>query len=203
MNAEVMKKYEFWCTDSIFDDATKAELKAIEGNETEIFDRFYKDLEFGTGGLRIQTNRPVYAAESGYFSFKFLDLRPGRNPAGTKYLRNPFYFELGNIRRRKLYRHKTPLSDSIYHFTIFYPAFSRFFIVLCFSLFGSPFLSSRFYLLLSPRFPLFICSRFLSCRNFPAFFLFFRRFPFFASPNPLPFSLFPAFRLFLFFSFFP
>ena len=52
MNAEVMKKYEFWCTDSIFDDATKAELKAIEGNETEIFDRFYKDLEFGTGGLR-------------------------------------------------------------------------------------------------------------------------------------------------------
>ncbi|HIT06360.1 MAG TPA: phospho-sugar mutase [Candidatus Scybalocola faecipullorum] len=47
-----MKKYEFWCTDSIFDDATKAELKAIEGNETEIFDRFYKDLEFGTGGLR-------------------------------------------------------------------------------------------------------------------------------------------------------
>ena len=35
-----------------FDDATKAELKAIEGNEKEIEDRFYMDLEFGTAGLR-------------------------------------------------------------------------------------------------------------------------------------------------------
>ena len=48
-----------------------------------------------------------------------------------------------------MYRHKTPLSDSIYHFIIFYPAFSRFFIVLRFSLFGStlfkfPLLSSSF-----------------------------------------------------------
>ena len=31
---------------------TKAELKAIEGNEKEIEDRFYMDLEFGTAGLR-------------------------------------------------------------------------------------------------------------------------------------------------------
>ena len=33
-------------------DATKAELKSLEGNEDEIFDRFYRELEFGTGGLR-------------------------------------------------------------------------------------------------------------------------------------------------------
>ena len=52
MNAEVRSKYEFWCQSPIFDEATKAELKAIENDETEIFDRFYKDLEFGTGGLR-------------------------------------------------------------------------------------------------------------------------------------------------------
>ena len=34
------------------DEATRAELKAIEGNDKEIQERFYKDLEFGTGGLR-------------------------------------------------------------------------------------------------------------------------------------------------------
>lgn len=52
MNTEVMNKYKFWCESPIFDEATKAELKAIENDEAEIFDRFYKDLEFGTGGLR-------------------------------------------------------------------------------------------------------------------------------------------------------
>ena len=44
--------YEEWLNNPYFDDATKAELKAIEGNEKEIEDRFYMDLEFGTEGLR-------------------------------------------------------------------------------------------------------------------------------------------------------
>ena len=44
--------YEKWCTDEYFDEGTKAELKALEGNEAEIEDRFYRQLEFGTGGLR-------------------------------------------------------------------------------------------------------------------------------------------------------
>ena len=44
--------YEKWCTDEYFDAATREELKALEGNETEIEDRFYRQLEFGTGGLR-------------------------------------------------------------------------------------------------------------------------------------------------------
>ena len=35
-----------------FDEATKEELRAIEGNENEIKERFYMDLEFGTAGLR-------------------------------------------------------------------------------------------------------------------------------------------------------
>lgn len=46
------EKYEHWCTDPIFDEATKAELREIAGDEKEIEDRFYKDLSFGTGGLR-------------------------------------------------------------------------------------------------------------------------------------------------------
>ncbi|MBQ8639997.1 MAG: phospho-sugar mutase [Lachnospiraceae bacterium] len=48
----VMESYKYWTESPIFDEATKAELKALEGNEDEIFDRFYKELEFGTGGLR-------------------------------------------------------------------------------------------------------------------------------------------------------
>lgn len=52
MDENVKKNYEYWCTSPIFDDATKSELKSLEGNKDEIFDRFYRELEFGTGGLR-------------------------------------------------------------------------------------------------------------------------------------------------------
>ncbi len=45
-------KYNEWLNDTFIDDETKKELKTIEGNEKEIEDRFYKDLEFGTAGLR-------------------------------------------------------------------------------------------------------------------------------------------------------
>ncbi len=44
--------FEKWISDPYFDDATKQELLAIRNNETEIEERFYQDLEFGTGGLR-------------------------------------------------------------------------------------------------------------------------------------------------------
>jgi len=44
--------FQFWLEDSYFDDETKQELAAIRNNEEEIEDRFYKELEFGTGGLR-------------------------------------------------------------------------------------------------------------------------------------------------------
>ncbi len=47
-----MDDYKFWLEDAYFDDATKKELKEIADNEAEIEDRFYKELEFGTGGLR-------------------------------------------------------------------------------------------------------------------------------------------------------
>lgn len=58
---DVMKRYEEWLTSSVFDEKTKEELRGLEGKEAEIRDRFYKDLEFGTGGLRgvvgVGTNR--------------------------------------------------------------------------------------------------------------------------------------------------
>ena len=49
---DVREQYRYWCEDAYFDDNTKEELRAIADNEEEIQDRFYKELEFGTGGLR-------------------------------------------------------------------------------------------------------------------------------------------------------
>ena len=47
-----MDEYRFWLEDDYFDQGTKEELEAIKDNQGEIEDRFYKELEFGTGGLR-------------------------------------------------------------------------------------------------------------------------------------------------------
>ena len=44
--------YKLWCTDPYFSQETREELKSIASDEKEIEERFYKDLEFGTGGLR-------------------------------------------------------------------------------------------------------------------------------------------------------
>ena len=49
---EYLVKYEKWLNDPCFDKDTKKELEEIKENEKEIEDRFYKDLEFGTAGLR-------------------------------------------------------------------------------------------------------------------------------------------------------
>lgn len=46
------EELQFWLEDSYFDEDTKKELQAIRDNEAEVEDRFYKELEFGTGGLR-------------------------------------------------------------------------------------------------------------------------------------------------------
>lgn len=46
------KLYGEWLTDSYFDESTRAELKDIESDDNEIKERFYKELEFGTAGLR-------------------------------------------------------------------------------------------------------------------------------------------------------
>ncbi|MCD8363288.1 MAG: phospho-sugar mutase [Lachnospiraceae bacterium] len=44
--------YDEWLRNPYFDEDTKAELRAIADDENEIKERFYKDLEFGTAGLR-------------------------------------------------------------------------------------------------------------------------------------------------------
>ena len=49
---DYMKIYQEWLSNPYFDEDTKAELRAIEGDENEIKERFYMDLEFGTAGLR-------------------------------------------------------------------------------------------------------------------------------------------------------
>ena len=49
---DYLKRYEEWCSNPYFDEGTKAELKAIAEDDGEIKERFYKDLEFGTAGLR-------------------------------------------------------------------------------------------------------------------------------------------------------
>ncbi len=47
-----MEEFKFWLEDDYFDADTKKELLAIQNDTAEIEERFYKELEFGTGGLR-------------------------------------------------------------------------------------------------------------------------------------------------------
>ena len=58
---EYLNEYKKWCTSDVIDEETKEELRKIKNDETEIKDSFYKDLEFGTAGLRgivgVGTNR--------------------------------------------------------------------------------------------------------------------------------------------------
>ena len=49
---DYLKEYKKWCESDEFDEATKEELLKIKDDEKEIEDRFYKELEFGTAGLR-------------------------------------------------------------------------------------------------------------------------------------------------------
>ncbi|MBR6326283.1 MAG: phospho-sugar mutase [Lachnospiraceae bacterium] len=46
------EEFQRWLSDPYFDQATKEELLSIRNNEKEVEDRFYRELEFGTGGLR-------------------------------------------------------------------------------------------------------------------------------------------------------
>ena len=49
---DYLKEYEKWCNSEEFDEETRKELLNIKDDEKEIEDRFYKELEFGTAGLR-------------------------------------------------------------------------------------------------------------------------------------------------------
>ena len=44
--------YDLWCARAVEDPDLRAELAAVQGDEAAVADRFYRDLAFGTGGLR-------------------------------------------------------------------------------------------------------------------------------------------------------
>ncbi|SDF87483.1 alpha-phosphoglucomutase [Fontibacillus panacisegetis] len=52
LSLAVKDKLDSWLNDASIDENTKQELRDLESNQAELEDRFYRDLEFGTGGLR-------------------------------------------------------------------------------------------------------------------------------------------------------
>ena len=52
MEKETETRYTQWLENELYDADLKAELESIKGDEEKINDAFYRDLEFGTGGLR-------------------------------------------------------------------------------------------------------------------------------------------------------
>ena len=49
---DINKLYSLWCEKAVADPDLQAELAAVKGKDEEINDRFYRNLEFGTAGLR-------------------------------------------------------------------------------------------------------------------------------------------------------
>ena len=83
-----MKTYEEWLSNPYFDEDTKKELEAIRGNEREIKECFYTELEFGTGGLRgiigAGTNRMnVYTIRKATQGLANYIIRMGRQADGV------------------------------------------------------------------------------------------------------------------------
>ena len=77
MDAAIQSKVDVWLNGN-FDEATKEEIKKLQqDNPSELADAFYKNLEFGTGGLRglmgVGTNRmnkyTVGMATQGYANY--------------------------------------------------------------------------------------------------------------------------------------
>ncbi len=54
LDPQIAERANYWATSEVFDSETRGEISQLleSGNEAEIIDRFYRDLEFGTGGLR-------------------------------------------------------------------------------------------------------------------------------------------------------
>ena len=52
LNKDILNEYKRWCSLAVDDPDLIMELKSIENNESSIEDAFYRNLEFGTGGLR-------------------------------------------------------------------------------------------------------------------------------------------------------
>ncbi|MGL5802232.1 MAG: phospho-sugar mutase, partial [Cetobacterium sp.] len=52
MDKFTLENYNNWLTSDYIDLKDREDLESIKGNETEIEDRFYTNLSFGTGGMR-------------------------------------------------------------------------------------------------------------------------------------------------------
>ena len=52
VESQALRNYKLWLEDPYIDEETKKELESIKDNKKEIEDSFFKDLEFGTAGLR-------------------------------------------------------------------------------------------------------------------------------------------------------
>ena len=74
---DYLKRYQEWLESDEIDEETKEELRKIKNDETEIKDSFYKDLEFGTAGLRgivgirYKQNEQIYSWKSNTRISKF------------------------------------------------------------------------------------------------------------------------------------
>lgn len=82
----ITELYNNWRNFSLKDDDLKKELDEINGNEAEISDRFYRDLEFGTGGLRgvigAGTNRMnIYTVKKATQGFANYLLKTEKDPS--------------------------------------------------------------------------------------------------------------------------
>jgi phosphoglucomutase len=110
-----MNRYREWLADEAIDAETKNELQQLAGQEKEIEDRFYRDLEFGTGGLRgvigAGTNRmnrytvgkvtqglANYLLESGIPSLKVAIAYDSRNQSPEFALETALVFAANGIR---------------------------------------------------------------------------------------------------------
>ena len=60
LNAQLTENIELWSSE-LFDENTRSEIERLKNNPEELEDRFYKNLDFGTGGMRgvmgVGTNR--------------------------------------------------------------------------------------------------------------------------------------------------
>ena len=93
MKTEIMEQYKLWCEKATEDADVKAELEAIASDEAKIEDAFYRNLEFGTGGLRgvigAGTNRmniyTVAKASQGLANYVVNNFEEGKRSIAVSY----------------------------------------------------------------------------------------------------------------------
>lgn len=104
MQMNVMQRYRLWC-ESAADSDVKSELLEMEGSDEKIEDAFYRDLSFGTGGLRgvigAGTNRMnVYTvAKASQGLADYINRTAGSSPCIARELRLPH--QVGRVRARR------------------------------------------------------------------------------------------------------